>query len=285
MAFIENLRTLNSILSSDLLIASRYDIMFNLSAINTYSTTGTAGVIQLAPSVEISEGDGFGAITPVYLSGASLQYPLDYNTSYVTVPMLSADPSNLASVEYVEAAISASAFNEASLEGVYLKRNATSTPTQNNTFNLGSSSYKWANIYATNFQGTATTALYADLAEKYKCAEEVEIGDVISMYDGDENYDVQKSQGLNDYKVIGVVSESPAFLMSKETDGPCVGLVGKLPVKVVGTCKKGDALVPSEIKGVAKALGASPISLVRILGYALEKKDSEDITLVNAIIK
>jgi hypothetical protein len=43
----------------------------------------------------------------------------------------------------------------------------TITPTVNNTYNLGSATYKYANVYATNFQGISTSAKYADVAEKY----------------------------------------------------------------------------------------------------------------------
>ena len=35
------------------------------------------------------------------------------------------------------------------------------TPAKNNHYNLGSSSYKWANVYATTFSGNATSATKA----------------------------------------------------------------------------------------------------------------------------
>ena len=285
MAFSENLRTLNSILSSDLLIESRYDIMFNLSALNTYANTGVAGVVQLAPSTEISEGDGFGVITPGYLSGATLEYPLSYNTSFVTTTLLSGDTSSLASVEYVESAILASAYNPAVLESTYLKRNATSVPLATEIYDLGSSTSKWDNIYAVSFQGTATFAEYGDLGERYTCAEEVEVGDLVSVHTGEGDFDVAKSQGENDLAIIGIVSEAPAFIMSSEIDGPCVGLTGKLPVKVIGACKKGDRLVASSTKGVATATYNSFGVGAPIIGFALETKTDEDISLIKAIIK
>ena len=288
MAFIESLRTLNSILSSDLLIESRYDIMYNLSALNTYATTAQAGQIQIAAVGELNEGDGFGAVTPVYLSGASMQFPLKYNTSIVTTALLASDDTSLASVEYVNTEIDTiSAYVDTkviALDARYLRADISTYPITPN-LDLGRPANKWLNVYATTFNGTATAALYADLAEKYTCSEPVEIGDVISIYTGEEDFEVQKTQGEEDYKIIGVVSEKPGFLMSQETDGPIVGLVGKVPVKVVGTCKRGDTLVPSSIKGVAKANSIYSSRPAYVIGYASENKVTEEVALVKAIIK
>ena len=52
-------------------------------------------------------------------------------------------------------------------------------PSATTTYNLGSSSFKWSNVYATTFNGEATSAQYADLAEMYTADGEIAPGTVV----------------------------------------------------------------------------------------------------------
>ena len=108
-------------------------------------------------------------------------------------------------------------------------------------------------MYANTFSGTASSAQYADLAEKYLADAEYEVGTVL-IFGGKEEVTVTKKQ--NNPSIAGVVSENPAYLMNAELEGNhvvSVALKGRVPVKVVGPIKKGDVLIHSHTEGHAQA--------------------------------
>lgn len=119
------------------------------------------------------------------------------------------------------------------------------------TTNIGASAGRFNTVYATVFDGTATEALYADVAEKYLCDEKYETGTVLSV--GGEK-ELTASSVDNAHSVLGVVSDNPALLMNTGLeDGIAVALKGRVPVKITGSVKQGDRLAPSSIKGRAEA--------------------------------
>ena len=99
------------------------------------------------------------------------------------------------------------------------------------------------NIYANVFSGTATSANYADLAEKYLPSPECgdyPAGTVVCVGGTAE---IRKA-GYSD-KAIGVISTNPAFMMNKDLAGGIyVALKGRVPVKIWGGCAKGDMIAP-----------------------------------------
>jgi len=120
----------------------------------------------------------------------------------------------------------------------------------NNIYDIGSPSTGFRTMYATTFSGRATSANYADLAEKYLADEEYAIGTVMSVGGAAE---VTAADDTNSHSVLGVVSENPAFRMNEDLDGGTyIALKGRVPVRVNGTVRKGDRLVPSSTKGVAE---------------------------------
>jgi len=125
----------------------------------------------------------------------------------------------------------------------------TITPSSNNALNLGSSGLKYANVYATTFQGNATSAQYADLAEKYESDAELEAGTVV-MFGGDK--EVTACDSENCHAVAGVISTDPAYMMNAGAEGQFVALTGRVPTKVTGPVAKGDLMV-SAGNGMAKA--------------------------------
>jgi hypothetical protein len=156
-----------------------------------------------------------------------------------------------------------------------LRLSGTALPTVNNTYNLGSASFKFANMYATLFNGTATSAQYADLAERYAADEEYDVGTVIAIGGTAE---VTAANEDNAHAVIGVVSENPAYLMNSGLEGgTAIALKGRVPVKVIGEVNKGDRLTPSSTPGRAYANNAKD---VWSFGIALESGNS----VVEAII-
>ena len=138
------------------------------------------------------------------------------------------------------------------------------------TYDIGSSSIKFNDIYANTFNGTATSAQYADLAEVYKADADYEPGTVLIL-GGDKEVTVTDEAGS--YKVVGVVSTNPAYLMNSEAEGVAVALRGRVPCKVIGNVNKGDVLVASHTPGYAMVGSlAHTLSPLQIIGRAIESK-------------
>lgn len=161
---------------------------------------------------------------------------------------------------------------DATVAGLTLTANV--LPDVNDTHDIGSSSLKLANVYATTFRGTATSALYADLAERY-AADAVYQPGTVMVIAGDA--EITQSTAPHDIRVIGIISTAPALMMNSEAGDdathPFIALVGRVPCKVVGRVLKGDLLVTSWAPGHAMRAGAKPVT-GSVVGRALE--DHED---------
>jgi len=135
-------------------------------------------------------------------------------------------------------------------------------------------------VWGRYFQGTATSAQYADLAEKYLPDSDYGPGTVL-IFGG--NKEVTLSTEANDRKVAGVVSTNPAHMMNAGLDGGVyVALTGRVPCKVVGTIRKGDLIVTSNIPGVAMANNDPKMGTV--IGKALENYDSQEIGVIEVVV-
>jgi hypothetical protein len=167
----------------------------------------------------------------------------------------------------------------------------TGTATQANTL-LWSGSYRTAaststantvvmrdvnrDIFCNVLNGTATAAQYADLAEKYLADAEYESGTVMVV--GGEKEVTASSWGK---RAIGAVSTNPAFMMNKDLEGGTyVALKGRVPVKVIGSVKKGDNLIAAN-NGCA-TVGVHHSS--EVFAVALESSSNTDVKLIEAII-
>jgi len=148
-------------------------------------------------------------------------------------------------------------------------------PTANVTNNVGTSTNQYLGMYAQIFYGTATSARYADLAEKYLADDIYDVGTVMAV---GGTHEITAADPSTAHSVIGVISEKPAFIMNSELEnGTAVALKGRVPVKVVGSVKKGDRLVSSSTKGYAEANNGN------VRSFAIALADSSD-GLVEAII-
>jgi hypothetical protein len=98
--------------------------------------------------------------------------------------------------------------------------------------------------------GSRLNATYADLAEYYEGDQEYEVGTVL-VFGGDK--EVTTTSVHMDRRVAGVVSNTAAYVMNEGCPGikTCVALQGRVPVKVVGTVRKGDILVAAAKPGYA----------------------------------
>lgn len=150
-------------------------------------------------------------------------------------------------------------------------------PDANVSINLGSTS-SWFNT----FYGLATQAQYADLAEMYTADVDYVPGTVLVFGDVTE---VTVSTIANDTKVAGVVSTNPAYLMNSMIAGTAVAvaLTGRVPCKVIGTIRRGDMLVCSQLPGVAMA-SSSPAP-GSIIGKALGSYNSDiDVGVIEVVV-
>lgn len=141
----------------------------------------------------------------------------------------------------------------------------------NGTGDIGQTGNRFGTIY-----GTATSAKYADLAEKYTTDQEYEVGTVIVVAAAGE------AEGTASYqtgqRVLGVVSANPAFLMNDEAAGQALALRGRVPVKVIGAIRKGQPLVCNQDgKGI---FGDTPNSFA----IALETNEDPNVKLVECVI-
>jgi len=99
------------------------------------------------------------------------------------------------------------------------------------------------------FRGTATSALYADLAELYLADEDYPVGTVVTI--GGEKEITAYSSEVS-IRALGTISENPAYLMNSGLEGGLpVALKGRVPVRVLGTVRKNQGLGPSAVPGVA----------------------------------
>jgi hypothetical protein len=148
--------------------------------------------------------------------------------------------------------------------------------------NLGATTNRWNTVYATTFNGVATNALYADLAENYTADAAYEPGTVMSIGGTEE---VTESSRPNDTTVIGVVSTNPAHLMNSALEGDTVvaiALQGRVPCKVVGKVEPGDLIVTSNIGGHGM-VNNSPMPGT-IIGKSLNKKTTDDPGIIEILV-
>ena len=133
------------------------------------------------------------------------------------------------------------------------------------------------NLNAVLFQGTATAAQFADLAEKYIADATYEPGTVLE-FGGKFEVTVAEDETR---KVAGVVSTNPGFIMNNAleavvTEGErtvTLALMGRVPCKVRGKIRKGDMLVSG---GSGFARPTSDPKMGTIIGKSLEDFDGDE---------
>ena len=139
-------------------------------------------------------------------------------------------------------------------------------------------------IRANIVHATSTTAMYADLAERYETDTPVEVGDVVIL--GGHAEITKCQQELSD-AVFGVVSESPAFLMNAQAGNndthPMIALKGRVMVKLTGTGRAGDRVV-SAGDGEARIANLDECTAFNTLGRLIKDKYNEQTALTECVI-
>jgi hypothetical protein len=141
-----------------------------------------------------------------------------------------------------------------------------------------SGNFSAGTITATLFNGEATQARYADLAEKYLSDAEYAPGTVVCI--GGEKEITASTSGK---RALGVISTQPAYMMNSELEGGVyVALKGRVPCKVVGPVTKGDELVAGP-DGCATVLISSTQSS-KVFGLALESTDNPEVQIIEIVV-
>ena len=137
--------------------------------------------------------------------------------------------------------------------------------------NIGSSTVFFNTVFA-----KATSAQYADLAEKYESDAEYAPGTVLE-FGGDKEVTLSVEAGST--RVAGVVSTNPSYIMNAGLTAEHVAMValqGRVPCRVVGTVRKGDMMVAAG-NGAARVDNSARAG--SIIGKALENFDGAEGTI------
>jgi hypothetical protein len=127
---------------------------------------------------------------------------------------------------------------------------------------------------------TATTALYADLAENYSADAEYSPGTVV-VFGG--TAEITVSDISHDTRMAGVISTQPAYLMNSGNAGLPVALTGRVPCQVQGPVAKGDRLVNISA-GIAGKFDPALGELGCVLGKSLEDLAENQVKLIEIAV-
>lgn len=145
--------------------------------------------------------------------------------------------------------------------------------------NIGSAANYFNQVFA-----TATTALYADVAERFHADELLEPGTVVELGGSAE---ITRSRSDLSENVFGVISTKPAYTMNggagEDDTHPKVAMTGRVPVKVTGYITKGDRLV-SAGNGLARAALPGEATAFNTIGRALVDKRTPEEGTIEAIV-
>lgn len=253
---------------SGITIGADNDLTLTVSGANTLVSNATSdGDILLRVNKSVG-----GVTTALTIDGA---------TGYAS---LAASPAN--SDDSTKIATTAWVFDNA----VALDGSNTMTgdllPDADSSHDIGSTTFKWANVYADTLNGTAVEALYADLAERFEADAEYAAGTVVSL-GGNKEVTAVTEEGSD--TVFGVVSGKAAYLMNARAGSnathPAIAMTGRVPVRVVGTVLKGQRLISSNIPGVARAAEPNEVNSFNVVGRALEDKYTKEEGTVLSVVK
>ena len=259
--------------SASIDLDGRYQAAGSYQPAGSYVTTSSAQALRATDAIQVSndtitifKGDGTSeavSISDATLSTEQVQdiagamvvgsgaTSVSYDDTAGTITITSTDTNT--NTTY-------SAGTDLSLSGTTFNVSSATGATANSLAKRDGSGNLTANI----FNGTATSARYADLAEKYATDAQLDAGTVV-VFGGDAEVTACSSDAH--HAVAGVISTDPAYMMNSEAEGQYVALTGRVPVKVTGPVAKGDLMVTSSVAGHAKADNNAQAG--RIIGKAI----------------
>lgn len=149
----------------------------------------------------------------------------------------------------------------------------------NGVGNIGTASGYFNTIFA-----KATSAEYADLAERFEADTAYPPGTVV-MLGGAKEITAAIEDATDE--VFGVISTRPAYTMNgaagDDATHPPIAMTGRVPVRVIGRVRKGDRLV-SAGNGLARSASRSEWTAYNVIGRAIKDKLTDDEGTVEAIV-
>lgn len=273
-------------------IAANQFLRSDQNASTAYQITAGGGVV-VGSDLTLASGSGFVSLTN---STNNSDLNLWVNKGGVSTKAIGITGSSAAVTLPGNLAVSSSASITGNLtttgytlsQGITIASNSI-LPNANNTINIGATGTKFATVYASTFSGnltgTAVTALYADLAERFETDLPLVPGTVVEL--GGLKEITTAVMELSE-AVFGVISTNAGFLMNggagNDNTHPPVAVNGRVPVRVLGLVKKGDRLV-SAGRGLARAALRSEMTAFNVIGRALENKETMGEGTVEAIVK
>lgn len=153
-----------------------------------------------------------------------------------------------------------------------------------NSAGNGVSNIGGAGAYFNTVFAKATSAQYADVAERFAADKVYEAGTVVELGGSAE---ITKVDAELSNKVFGVISTRAAYLMNAgagdDQTHPPVAMTGRVPVRVIGKIRKGDRLV-SAGNGIARSAIESEVTAFNSIGRALADKNDDAEGTVEAIV-
>jgi hypothetical protein len=270
----------NLLLSGAILDSAQLDIQTTASNANIALAPNGTGIVTVSTQVSavgnVTGGNirtaglvsATGAITGAAITGTSL-----------TVSTGNITGGNLLISGAIEDSAQLDIRTTASNANIVLTPNGTGNvniasnvmPTANATANIGSATLSFNTIFA-----KATSAQYADLAEKYTADANYAPGTVL-VFGGSAEVTVDAADA--DSRVAGVVSTKPAYIMNDGLSAEfvaAVALTGRVPCLVTGPVRKGDLMVTA---GLGRARAEADPRVGTVIGKALENHDGESGTI------
>jgi hypothetical protein len=210
----------------------------NNGADSQYSGNAATATKLAATRTVTLTGDVTGTTT--WDTAGNLTIATDFNT---TIDSLStAYVAQLTAGSYVTLAEGGQAYVPSPGDNVTISINAQTGSSANTIVARDASGNFSSNIITAQlFSGEATTARYADLAEKYLPDADYAPGTVVAI-----GGDAEITASTYGDRALGVISTQPAYMMNNDLEGGVyVALKGRVPCKVIGAVKKGQRLIAS----------------------------------------
>ena len=231
--------------------------------------TNISGTLTTAAQTNITS---VGTLTSLSVSGAVTGASLSVSTGNITGGnlLLSGAIEDSAQLDIRTTASNGNIVLTPNGTGVVVAAKDIVNGQANGVGNIGSATGFFNTVFA-----KATSAQYADLAEKYVADADYAVGTLL-IIGGDA--EVTQSTLSHSTAVVGTVSEKPATVMNAGLEAShvaVVALVGRVPCKVIGSIRKGDLLASSTTPGVAMALDQLKYRPGCVVGKALQNYDSD----------
>ena len=229
----------------------------NLSGTSISGTLATAAQTNITSVGTLSSLAVTGNITSGNLSGTS-----------IVGTLTTAAQTNITSVGALNGGSITSGFGAIDIGTDTVTCGGIINSNANGVGNIGSSTTYFNTVFA-----KATSAQYADLAEKYVADAEYVPGTVV-VFGGDKEVTVSSTDA--DRAVAGVVSTNPSYIMNGTLEAEfvaTVALTGRVPCRVTGTVRKGDLMVSAGY-GLARAEQDPKVGTV--IGKALENFEGNE---------